>query len=61
MSMTAAWVEAQTDRNSRARLLGRLGEGWSDDEALMEAVGTDTAGIDAALRAQIRSEFPPGF
>ena len=57
----AAWVEAHTDRDSRARLLGRLGEGWSDDEALTEAVGTDTAGIDAALRAQIRSEFPPGF
>ena len=57
----AAWVEAHTDRDSRARLLGRLGEGWSDDEALSEAVGMGTDGIDAALRAEILSEFPPGL
>jgi hypothetical protein len=54
----AAWVEAHTDRESRARLLGRLGEGWSDDEALKEAVGMDTDGVDAALRTEILSEFP---
>jgi hypothetical protein len=57
----AAWVEDHTDRDSRARLLGRLGEGWSDDEALIEAVGMDTDGIDAALRAEILSEFPRGL
>jgi len=57
----AAWVEAHSNRDGRARLLGRLGEGWSDDEALKEAVGTDTDGIDAALRAEILSEFPPGL
>jgi hypothetical protein len=57
----AAWVEAHTGREGRARLLGRLGDGWSDDEALKEAVGMDTEGIDAALRAEILSEFPPGL
>lgn len=57
----AAWVEAHSDRTGRARLLARLGEGWSDDEALKEAVGTDTQGIDAALRTEILSEFPPGL
>jgi hypothetical protein len=57
----AAWVEDHTDRDSRARLLGRLGEGWSDDEALIEAVGMDTDGVDAALRAEILSEFPQGL
>ncbi len=57
----AAWVEAHTVRDGRARLLRRLGEGWSDDEALREAVGMDTDGIDAALRAEIVSEFPPSF
>ena len=55
----ASWVEARTDRDGRARLLGRLGEGFSEDEALNEAVGLDTDGIDAALRAEILSEFSP--
>ncbi len=57
----AAWVEDHTDRDSRARLLSRLGEGWSDDEALTEAVGMDTDGVDAALRSEILSEFPRGL
>jgi hypothetical protein len=56
----AAWVEAHTDRDGRARLLGRLGDGWSDDEALKEVLGADTDAIDAALQAEILSEFPPG-
>jgi len=56
----AAWVETHSDRESRARLLGRLGEGWTDDAALIEAVGMDTEGVDAALRSEILSEFPPG-
>jgi hypothetical protein len=57
----AAWVEDHTDRDTRARLLSRLGEGWSDDEALKEAVGMGTDGVDAALRAEILSEFPRGL
>jgi hypothetical protein len=62
VSMAAAnWLETHTDREGRARLLRRLGEGWTDDEALTEAVGMDTDGVDAALRAEILSEFPPGL
>jgi hypothetical protein len=57
----AAWIETHTDRAGRARLLRRLGEGWTDDEALREAVGLDTDGVDAAVRTEILSEFPPGL
>jgi hypothetical protein len=54
----AAWIEARSDREGRARLLARLGQGASDDQALEELVGLDTEGIDAALRESIRAEFP---
>lgn len=58
-AMAAAyWIEARTDRAQRARLLARLGEGVRDDDALREAVGLDTDGIDAALREQVLREFP---
>ncbi len=54
----AAWIEARTDRAQRGRLLARLGEGATDDEALMEVLSLDTQAIDAALRRAIRDEFP---
>jgi tetratricopeptide (TPR) repeat protein len=54
----AAWIEARTDRAQRGRLLARLGEGATDDEALTEVLGLDTQAIDAALRRAIRDEFP---
>lgn len=54
----AAWIEARTDRDQRARLLALLGQGVSDDEALSAVLGVDTAGIDAALRGEIQGEFP---
>jgi tetratricopeptide (TPR) repeat protein len=57
--IAAAWIEARTDRDTRSRLLQRLGQGYSADQALTEAVGLDTDGLDAALRAEIQSEFPP--
>jgi hypothetical protein len=53
-----AWIEARSDREGRARLLARLGQGASDDQALRELVGLDTESIDAALRESIRAEFP---
>jgi len=56
--VSVEWMAAHTDRTSRRRLLQRLGEGWSADQALYEALGLDTAGLDAAVRARIRSEFP---
>ncbi len=58
-AMAAAyWIEERTDRAQRARLLARLGEGVRDDDALREALGLDTDGIDAALRERVRREFP---
>jgi tetratricopeptide (TPR) repeat protein len=58
-SMAAAdWIEAHSDRAQRARLLARLGAGAGDDEALREVLHTDTAAIDAAVRARVQREFP---
>ena len=54
----AAWVEAHSTRDARARLLAHLGEGASADDALREAVGLDTDGIDRAEQDWIRAEFP---
>ena len=53
----AAWLEARTTPEVRARLLARLGDGVPADLALSEAVGLDTAGIDAALREELRRRF----
>jgi len=54
----AAWIEAHTTPQLRARLLARLGEGEAADAALREAVGLDTDGVDAAVRGWLREEFP---
>ena len=56
--MAAEWIEERTSVAQRARLLARLGAGFSIDQALHEAVGVDTDGLEAALSAEIRSEFP---
>lgn len=56
--VTAEWLEANTDAAARGRLLERLGEGWSIDQALYEAVGTDTDGVDRLVRLRITEEFP---
>ncbi len=56
--MAAGWLEERTTREQRARLLTRLGEGFSIDQVLHELVGLDTEGLDAAIREEIRSEFP---
>jgi len=56
----ADWIHRHSDASSRATLLRRLGEGWSDDEALQEALGMDTAAFDAELRRDLRGSFPSG-
>ena len=53
----ADWLERHSDAQQRATLLRRLGEGWSADEALREAVGLDTAGLDDALRRGLRGRM----
>jgi hypothetical protein len=61
LESTAAawWLEQRTTSAQRARLLERLGQGASDDEALHDLVGLDTDGVDAGLRQWIRAGFAP--
>jgi len=54
----ADFVERHSTRAGRARLLHRLGAGIPPDQALRETVGLDTAGVDAAVRREIRGSFP---
>ena len=56
--VVAEWIEDRTDRTARARLLRRLGQGWSIDQALFEAVGMDTDRVDAAVQQRLLDEFP---
>ena len=56
--LAVQWLEDRTSREERARLLARIGEGYSIDQALYEAVGADMDGLDAALQQEISSEFP---
>ncbi|MBW2395092.1 MAG: hypothetical protein JRG95_12555, partial [Deltaproteobacteria bacterium] len=50
----ADWIERHTTAAARAQLLRRIGEGWPADEALREAVGLDTAGLEGSLQAELR-------
>jgi hypothetical protein len=52
------WIDRHTDSAVRARMLRRIGEGYSADQALHEAIGRDTDGLDRAVRDAILSEFP---
>ena len=56
--VTAEYIETRTTTEERARMLRRIGEGWSVDQALYEALGVDTDGLDAAVRERIVDEFP---
>ncbi len=56
--VTVAYIESKTDVAARRRLLERLGQGFSIDQALYEAMGLDTDGLDVAVRREIQSEFP---
>jgi hypothetical protein len=54
----ADWLVARTDAAARARLLRQIGAGATADEALRAVVGKDTDSLDAAVRREIRAEFP---
>jgi hypothetical protein len=54
----AAWIEANTAAEQRARLLSGLGEGMGVDAALREVLGADAGALDLAVRRWVRSEFP---
>jgi hypothetical protein len=54
----AAWIEARTDRDQRARILTALGDGHRADAALDEVLGVDTDALDRNVQRWVRSEFP---
>ncbi len=56
--VTAGYISSHTDVEGRRRLLQRLGEGFSIDQALHEVMGLDSDGLDSAVRSEIRAEFP---
>lgn len=56
--VTVGFIESKTDVAERRRLLGLIGEGFSVDQALHAVLGIDTDGLDAAVQAEIRREFP---
>lgn len=56
--VTAAYIESQTTVDERRKLLHHLSNGLSIDQALHEVMGLDTDSLDAAVRTEIRSEFP---
>ena len=53
----ADWVLRHADARALARLLERLGEGRSADEALRGVLRLDTEAIDRSVRAEIRGQF----
>ena len=56
--VTVGYIHSKTTVEERRRLLERIGAGFSVDQALHEVMGLDTEGLDAAVRAEIRREFP---
>ncbi|HPG29117.1 MAG TPA: hypothetical protein PLW10_26020, partial [Myxococcota bacterium] len=56
--VTVGYLESHTDVEARRRLLELLGDGLSVDQALHAVMGLDTDGLDAAVREEIRREFP---
>lgn len=56
--VATAFIESITDKNQRAKMLKRIGDGFSVDQALHEATGLDTDALDAAVQKNILEEFP---
>jgi tetratricopeptide (TPR) repeat protein len=54
----ARWIEAHTDADQRARILVRLGEGSDADHVLRSVLKLDVEGVERAVQADLRSEFP---
>lgn len=56
--VAAAYIETHTTKEERARILERIGSGFSADQALHEAMGLDTDELDARVQQTILDEFP---
>ena len=57
-AVASSWIQRHTTSAERGLLLRRLSEGFSSDQALHEVLGLDTSGVDLAVQADIRAEFP---
>ena len=56
--IATAYIEEHTSKQQRSQILKRLGDGFSVDQALHEAMGLDTDSLDEKIRQQILDEFP---
>jgi hypothetical protein len=56
--VATAYIEEHTTRQQRARMLSRMGDGFSVDQALHEAMGMDTDALDERIQQLILDEFP---
>ncbi|MCH2186477.1 DUF4124 domain-containing protein [Myxococcota bacterium] len=52
------WILSRTTPDERARMLDLLGEGFSPDQVLHAATGLSVDQVEAAVWAELRSEFP---
>jgi hypothetical protein len=52
------WIVSRTKPDERARMLDLLAEGFSPDQVLQAATGLSVDQVEAAVWAELRSEFP---
>jgi hypothetical protein len=52
------YMHSITRVEERRRMLQLIGEGFSADQAMHEVMGIDTDGLELAVQAEIRREFP---
>jgi len=56
--ITVGLIHSRTQVEERRRMLQLIGKGFSIDQALHDVMGIDTDGLDRAVQAEIRREFP---
>ena len=56
--VTVGYIHSRTKVEERRRILQLIGGGFSVDQALHDVMGIDTDGLDLAVQAEIRGEFP---
>ena len=56
--VTVGYIHSRTKVEDRRRILQLIGQGFSVDQALHDVMGIDTDGLDQAVQAEIRREFP---
>lgn len=56
--VTVDFIHSRTQVEERRRILQLIGGGFSVDQALYDVMGIDMDGLDRAVQAEIRREFP---